>query len=97
MAPATRGESPDFSDEGGVQRPLLVVMEEAHRYLGPDAGTNAVEMVKRIAKEGRKYVVGAMVISQRPAEQMAIGSVCQYFQKHVVTSRCPIYPARLMP
>jgi DNA helicase HerA-like ATPase len=54
--------------EGGVARPLLVVMEEAHRYLGPDAGTVASEVVKRIAKEGRKYGVGAMVVSQRPAE-----------------------------
>ncbi|RXF61914.1 ATPase [Pseudomonas syringae] len=54
--------------EGGVERPLLIVMEEAHRYLGPDAGTVASEVVKRIAKEGRKYGVGAMVISQRPAE-----------------------------
>ncbi|WP_442593316.1 ATP-binding protein [Parapusillimonas sp. JC17] len=54
--------------EGGVQRPLMIVMEEAHRYLGPDAGTDAIEMVKRIAKEGRKYGVGAMIVSQRPAE-----------------------------
>lgn len=54
--------------EGGVERPLLVVMEEAHRYLGPDSGTVASEVVKRIAKEGRKYGVGAMVVSQRPAE-----------------------------
>lgn len=54
--------------EGGVERPLLVVMEEAHRYLSPDAGTVASEVVKRIAKEGRKYGVGAMVVSQRPAE-----------------------------
>ncbi|QEU04719.1 ATP-binding protein [Pseudomonas oryzihabitans] len=54
--------------EGGVERPLLVVMEEAHRYLGPDTGTIASEIVKRIAKEGRKYGVGAMVVSQRPAE-----------------------------
>lgn len=54
--------------EGGVERPLLVVMEEAHRYLGPDAGTVASEVVKRIAREGRKYGVGAMVVSQRPAE-----------------------------
>lgn len=54
--------------EGGIERPLLVVMEEAHRYLGEDAGTVAIEVVKRIAKEGRKYGVGAMVVSQRPAE-----------------------------
>ncbi len=49
-------------------RPLLVVMEEAHRYLGTESGTLASDVVKRIAKEGRKYGVGAMLISQRPAE-----------------------------
>jgi uncharacterized protein len=54
--------------EGGVLRPLLVVMEEAHRYLKPDANNVASEIVQRIAKEGRKYGVGAMVVSQRPAE-----------------------------
>lgn len=55
--------------EGGVHRPLLVVMEEAHRYLtGAKEDSAAAEIVKRIAKEGRKYGVGAMVVSQRPAE-----------------------------
>ena len=54
--------------EGGVLRPLLVVMEEAHRYVSPESGNVAAEMVKRIAKEGRKYGVGAMLVSQRPAE-----------------------------
>ena len=54
--------------EGGILRPLLVVMEEAHRYLGPDTGGVASAIVKRIAKEGRKYGIGAMLVSQRPAE-----------------------------
>ncbi len=54
--------------EGGVERPLLVVMEEAHRYLGAGSKGLASEMAQRIAKEGRKYGVGAMVISQRPSE-----------------------------
>ncbi len=54
--------------EGGVERPSLVVMEEAHRYLGAQAKGLALEMAKRVAKEGRKYGVGAMVISQRPSE-----------------------------
>ncbi|NEH52425.1 DUF853 family protein [Rhizobium leguminosarum] len=54
--------------EGGILRPLLVVMEEAHRYVGPDSGNVAADIVKRIAKEGRKYGVGAMLVSQRPAE-----------------------------
>lgn len=54
--------------EGGIERPLLVVMEEAHRYLSSDAKGLASQTVQKIAKEGRKYGVGAMVISQRPSE-----------------------------
>ena len=54
--------------EGGRSRPELVVMEEAHRYLGKDADNPARDMVQRIVKEGRKFGVGAMIISQRPFE-----------------------------
>lgn len=54
--------------EGGINRPLLVVMEEAHRYLSKGKNNLASEIVQKIAKEGRKYGVGAMVISQRPSE-----------------------------
>ena len=54
--------------EGGIVRPLLVVMEEAHRYLSSGTDGLASETVRRIVKEGRKYGVGAMVISQRPSE-----------------------------
>jgi uncharacterized protein len=54
--------------EGGVLRPLLVVMEEAHRYLVASKDNAAAEIVQRIAKEGRKYGIGAMIISQRPSE-----------------------------
>ena len=54
--------------EGGIQRPLLVVMEEAHRYLTSEGSKNAVSITQRIAKEGRKYGIGCMVVSQRPSE-----------------------------
>ncbi len=54
--------------EGGIERPLLVVMEEAHRYLSGQGNGVASKVVQRIAKEGRKYGVGAMVVSQRPSE-----------------------------
>jgi len=54
--------------EGGRSRPQLVVMEEAHRYLGKDGANPAREIVQRIVKEGRKFGVGAMVVSQRPSE-----------------------------
>ena len=53
---------------GGRARPLLIVMEEAHRYLGREEAGPACEIVRRIAKEGRKYGIGAMVVSQRPSE-----------------------------
>ena len=54
--------------EGGRLRPLLVVLEEAHLYLGREHIGTASSAVKRIVKEGRKYGVGVMVVSQRPSE-----------------------------
>lgn len=54
--------------EGGTSRPLLVVMEEAHRYLSKEANEPAREIVQRIVKEGRKFGIGAMIVSQRPSE-----------------------------
>jgi hypothetical protein len=54
--------------EGARKRPLLIVMEEAHAYIGKENGNGAGAAVRRIVKEGRKYGIGAMVISQRPAE-----------------------------
>lgn len=54
--------------EGAKSRPLLVVMEEAHRYLGSGPSHTAREITQRIVKEGRKYGIGAMIVSQRPSE-----------------------------
>jgi uncharacterized protein len=54
--------------EGGRERPLLVVLEEAHAYLGKDHTGSALDAVRQIAKEGRKYGVGLMLVSQRPSE-----------------------------
>lgn len=54
--------------EGGRERPLLVVLEEAHAYLGKNETGLASQSVRRIVREGRKYGVGAMVVSQRPSE-----------------------------
>ncbi|HLE31860.1 MAG TPA: ATP-binding protein [Bacteroidota bacterium] len=50
--------------------PVLLVFEEAHNYL-PATGEStkaARRTVERIAKEGRKYGVSCMIVSQRPAE-----------------------------
>lgn len=53
---------------GMRERPLLLVLEEAHRYLSKSETGLAKDMVQRIAKEGRKFGVGAMLVSQRPSE-----------------------------
>lgn len=53
---------------GGKQQPLLIVLEEAHNYL--KAGENSIssKTVQAIAKEGRKYGVGLLLVTQRPSE-----------------------------
>ena len=53
----------------GRQRPLFIAYEEAHSYLNKSEGNNyAKDAVERIFKEGRKFGVGAIIISQRPSE-----------------------------
>jgi hypothetical protein len=54
--------------QGGRHRPLLIVMEEAHIYLNDKTKNMASSIVQRIVKEGRKYGIGAMIVSQRPSE-----------------------------
>ena len=44
------------------------MLEEAHAYLGAGNKGSASTAVKRIVKEGRKYGLGAMIVSQRPSE-----------------------------
>ena len=63
--------------EGGRKRPLLFVLEEAHAYLNSGNEGAASVAVRRIVKEGRKYGLGTMIVSQRPAEiDPAILSQC---------------------
>ena len=54
--------------EGGRERPLLFVFEEAHTYLRSSQSGAVQTAVQRVVKEGRKYGIGAMVVSQRPSE-----------------------------
>jgi hypothetical protein len=54
------------------RHPIALFCDEAHLYL-PERTNSSVEDIglqnfERIAKEGRKYGVGLVVISQRPAE-----------------------------
>ena len=51
--------------------PVLFACEEAHRYV-PNHGEaqyrEAQDAIRRIAKEGRKYGLGLMLVSQRPSD-----------------------------
>ncbi len=59
------------TEEERRSSPVLLVCEEAHRYV-PNAGGAQYEAaqgaIRRLAKEGRKYGIGLMLVSQRPSE-----------------------------
>ncbi|MFS0772539.1 ATP-binding protein [Sphingomonas sp. 1P08PE] len=52
------------------QRPILLVCEEAHRYIpaGRETDNSVGRILGRIAKEGRKYGVSLGLITQRPSD-----------------------------
>ncbi len=63
----------DFAVWGREERtrPVLLVCEEAHRYVPNEmnAGNSAVgKILSRIAKEGRKYGISLGLITQRPSD-----------------------------
>ncbi|HSD35489.1 MAG TPA: ATP-binding protein, partial [Alphaproteobacteria bacterium] len=70
----------DFALWSEGSMPVLLVCEEAHRYVPSDAAQGfepTKKVLSRIAKEGRKYGVSLGVVSQRPSElSMSILSQC---------------------
>jgi DNA helicase HerA-like ATPase len=53
---------------GGKEQPLLIVLEEAHNYLKSGDDSISSKAVQSISKEGRKYGVGLLLVTQRPSE-----------------------------
>jgi DNA helicase HerA-like ATPase len=53
---------------GGRKQPLLIVLEEAHNYLKTGVDSISSRTVQAIAKEGRKYGLGLLLVTQRPTE-----------------------------
>lgn len=54
-----------------AQHPILLVCEEAHRYVPSDRQQNSGpvrRILERIAKEGRKYGVSLGLVTQRPSD-----------------------------
>ena len=47
---------------------MLVVLEEAHNYLKAGEKSISSKTIQSIAKEGRKYGVGLVLVTQRPSE-----------------------------
>jgi DNA helicase HerA-like ATPase len=63
----------DFAiwSRGDATRPVLLVCEEAHRYVPNERnadGSSVGRVLSRIAKEGRKYGVALGLITQRPSD-----------------------------
>ncbi len=63
----------DFAiwSERDASVPVLLVCEEAHRYIPEDRSTGfepTRRVISRIAKEGRKYGLSLGLVSQRPSE-----------------------------
>ena len=63
--------------------PFMLVCEEAHNYIPKNGGAEyaaSKHSIERIAKEGRKYGLNLMVVSQRPSEVSdTIFSQCNNF------------------
>jgi DNA helicase HerA-like ATPase len=62
-----------FWTDSDKRRPMAFVCDEAHLYLPKKDGKNpieqrAIENFEKIAKEGRKYGVALLIISQRPSD-----------------------------
>jgi DNA helicase HerA-like ATPase len=86
----------------GEELPLHLVYEEAHRYVpnSTAARFNSVRRsIERVAKEGRKYGLSLMIISQRPSEiSETIFSQCNNFVAMRLTNPADqTYVRRLLP
>ncbi len=90
-----------WSDRGSAP-PVLLVCEEAHRYVPEsDDGTFAPtkRVISRIAKEGRKYGVTLCLVSQRPSE-LSVSSLSQcntVFALRLTNEHDQAFVARALP
>jgi DNA helicase HerA-like ATPase len=86
----------------GKEIPILAVYEEAHIYAPKSELAkyrSVTKAVERIAKEGRKYGVSLMIVSQRPSEiSETIFSQCNSFVAMRLTNPADQqYVRRLLP
>lgn len=78
-----------IKDDGS--RNVLVVFEEAHRYINEDQTggyTLGNYYIERLAREGRKFSLSLLISSQRPSElSKTVLSQCNSFIIHRITNR----------
>jgi hypothetical protein len=84
------------------ETPLLLVYEEAHKYVPKSSLSkfrSSTLAIERIVKEGRKYGVTAMIVSQRPSEiSETIFSQCSNFIAMRLTNpNDQSYVSKLLP
>ncbi|KVT04158.1 ATPase [Burkholderia sp. MSMB1078WGS] len=82
--------------------PVMLVCEEAHNYVPRDdrmAYRASRKSIERIAKEGRKYGLSLMIVSQRPSEvSETIFAQCNNFMSLRLTNDADqTYVRRLFP
>ncbi|MFL0711598.1 MAG: ATP-binding protein [Microcella pacifica] len=92
-----------FWTEADERTPVTIVCDEAHLYL-PSAGANVVEQraldtFEKIAKEGRKYGMSLLVVSQRPSDvSRTVLSQCNNFiALRLTNDQDQLVVRRLMP
>lgn len=94
----------DFAvwSKGEDARPILLICEEAHRYVptSEDAVFGSTKKaIERIAKEGRKYGVSLGLVSQRPADvsESALSQCGTIFAMRMNNERDQKFVAAVMP
>ena len=61
--PSTKNKA--FGNQGDEPNPLMIVIEEAHKFLDPEISQHTI--FGTIARELRKYNVTLLVVDQRPS------------------------------
>lgn len=90
------------TDDERRKDPILLVCEEAHRYV-PDRGdaqyAAAQNAIRRIAREGRKYGLGLLLVSQRPSDvEATVLSQCNtWIVLRLTNSADQTHVSRMLP
>ncbi|PHZ86189.1 ATP-binding protein [Paremcibacter congregatus] len=94
----------DFAvwSRGENARPILLVCEEAHRYIPTEGHTvfgSSRKAIERIAREGRKYGVSLGLVSQRPADvsESALSQCGTIFAMRMNNERDQRFVEHVMP